>query len=70
MDRLDAVDSALWFAEDTQTPRNVGGVAIFQPPADGFDHERLVRLIRNRIAHVPRYRQRLREVPGGLSVLR
>ena len=67
MDRLDAVDSALWYAEDTQTPRNVGGVAIFQPPADGFDHERLVRLIRNRIAHVPRYRQRLREVPGGLS---
>lgn len=66
-DRLDAVDAALWFAEDAQTPRNVGGVAIFRPPQDGFDHERLVRLIRNRIAHVPRYRQRLREVPFGLS---
>lgn len=67
VDRLDAVDTALWFAEDAQTPRNVGGVAIFRPPAGGFDHERLVRLIRNRIAHVPRYRQRLREVPFGLS---
>lgn len=67
MDRLDAVDAALWFAEDAQTPRNVGGVAIFRPPEGGFDHERLVRLIRNRIAHVPRYRQRLREVPAGLS---
>ncbi|MED5527410.1 MAG: wax ester/triacylglycerol synthase domain-containing protein, partial [Actinomycetota bacterium] len=67
MDRLDATDSALWFAEDTSTPRNVGGVAIFRPPEGGFDHERLVRLIRNRIAHVPRYRQRIREVPLGLS---
>lgn len=67
MDRLDAIDAAIWFAEDAQTPRNVGGVAIFRPPAGGFDHERLVRLIRNRIAHVPRYRQRLREVPWGLS---
>ena len=67
MDRLDATDSALWFAEDTSTPRNVGGVAIFRPPEGGFDHERLVRLIRNRIAYVPRYRQRIREVPLGLS---
>lgn len=67
MDRLDAIDAALWFAEDSRTPRNVGGVAIFRPPASGFDHEQLVRLIRNRIAHVPRYRQRIREVPLGLS---
>jgi WS/DGAT/MGAT family acyltransferase len=67
MDRLDAIDAAIWFAEDAVTPRNVGGVAIFRPPAGGFDHESLVRLIRNRIAHVPRYRQRLREVPWGLS---
>lgn len=67
MDRLDAVDAALWFGEDAATPRNVGGVAIFRPPESGFDHERLVRLIRSRIAHVPRYRQRIREVPWGLS---
>jgi diacylglycerol O-acyltransferase len=67
VDRLGSVDTALWFGEDAQTPRNVGGVAIFRPPAGGFDHERLVRLVRNRIAHVPRYRQRLREVPWGLS---
>lgn len=67
VDRLEPIDTALWFGEDVQTPRNVGGVAIFRPPAGGFDHERLVRLIRNRIAHVPRYRQRLREVPWGLS---
>ena len=42
MDRLSAIDAAIWFAEDVQTPRNVGGVAIFRPPVGGFDHERLV----------------------------
>ena len=46
---------------------NVGGVAIFRPPPEGFDHERLVALIRRRIAFVPRYRQRVREVPFGIS---
>jgi diacylglycerol O-acyltransferase / wax synthase len=40
---------------------------IFEPPGDGFDYEKLVALISDRIAFVPRYRQRLRSVPGGLS---
>ena len=44
-----------------------GGVAIFRPPPGGFDHERLVRLIRQRIPFVPRYRQRVREVPFGVA---
>ena len=39
---------------------------LFDPPADGFDYERLVNLVSNRIAFVPRYRQRVRQVPGGL----
>ncbi len=45
---------------------HVGGVALFQAPAEGFDYDRLVRLIKTRIALVPRYRQRIRWVPGGL----
>jgi WS/DGAT/MGAT family acyltransferase len=44
-----------------------GGVAIFSPPADGFDHERLVRLIAQRLPYVPRYRQRVRPVPFGIA---
>lgn len=67
MDRLSALDASFLYLEDASTPMNVGGVAIFRPPAEGFNHERLVALIRRRIAFVPRYRQRVREVPFGIS---
>ncbi|MGH3330290.1 MAG: WS/DGAT/MGAT family O-acyltransferase, partial [Nocardioidaceae bacterium] len=40
---------------------------IFEPGAEGFDYERLVALIADRIAFVPRYRQRIRTVPGRLA---
>ena len=46
---------------------HVGSVMVFQPPDDGFDYDRLVSLISARIAFVPRYRQRVREVPGRLA---
>ena len=46
---------------------HVGGVLLFEAPEAGFDYDRLVRLIRNRIAFVPRYRQRVRWIPGRLS---
>ena len=65
--RMSALDASFLFMEDASTPMHAGGVAIFTPPADGFDHERLVRLIRQRIPFVPRYRQRIREVPFGLA---
>ncbi len=67
MDRLSALDASFLYLEDASTPMNVGGVAIFRPPADGFNHERLVALISRRMAFVPRYRQRVREVPFGIS---
>ena len=35
--------------------------------ASGFDHETLIRLIGDRIAFVPRYRQRVRRVPGHVA---
>ena len=46
---------------------HVGSVMVFQPPDEGFDYDRLVLLITNRIAFVPRYRQRIREIPGRLA---
>ncbi len=55
------------YLEESTTPMHVGGVALFQAPAEGFDYDRLVRLIKTRIALVPRYRQRIRWVPGGLG---
>ena len=47
---------------------HVGSVMVFDSRrSDGFDYDRLVQLISARIAFVPRYRQRIREVPGRLA---
>ena len=46
---------------------HVGSVMVFQPRDSGFDYDRLVSLISNRISFVPRYRQCVREVPGRLA---
>jgi len=46
---------------------HVGSVMVFQPRSGGFDYDRLVSLISNRISYVPRYRQCVREVPGRLA---
>lgn len=45
---------------------HVGSVMIFEPPEGGFEYEHLVSLVSNRIAFVPRYRQKVRQVPGRL----
>jgi len=66
-DRLSAMDVSFFYLEGRTTPMHVGGLAIFQLPADGFDYERLVDLIEERIPLVPRYRQKVRFVPGHLA---
>lgn len=66
-DRLNALDVSFLYMEEATTPMHVGGVAIFQPAEAGFDYDRLVQLIKGRIALVPRYRQRIRWVPGNLA---
>ena len=54
-------------ALDTQhTPAHVSAVDIFTLP-DDFDFDRLVTIIEDRLAYVPRYRMRLRSVPGALA---
>jgi diacylglycerol O-acyltransferase len=66
-DRLTSLDASFLYLEESTTPMHVGSVMVFQPPDQGFDYDRLVALITNRIAFVPRYRQRIREVPGRLA---
>ncbi len=66
-DRLSALDTSFLHLEDATTPMHVGSVMVFDPPRGGFDYDRLVTLIAERIALVPRYRQRVREVPGRLA---
>jgi len=66
-DRLSPLDVSFLYMETTTTPMHVGGVCVFEPPAAGFDYDRLVELISQRIGLVPRYRQKVKWVPGRLA---
>ena len=66
-ERLRPRDLAFLAAESPTTPMHNATVEIFDPGDSGFDHDRLVELIADRIAFVPRYRQRLQVVPGRLA---
>ena len=66
-DRLSSLDTSFLHLEDATTPMHVGSVMVFDAPSGGFDYESLVSLISQRIAYVPRYRQRVKTVPGGLG---
>ena len=66
-DRLSTLDVSFLYLEEATTAMHVGGVALFKVPEGGFDYDTLVHLIRRRIAFVPRYRQRIRWVPGHLA---
>ena len=66
-ERLSALDASLLYLEDATTPMHVGGVAVFRRPRSGFDHDRLISLIEQRLPLVPRYRQRVVHVPGHLA---
>ncbi len=66
-DRMRAEDVALLVAETSRAPRQVAVVMLLDPGDEGFDHDRLRRLIDDRIALVPRYRQRVQQVLGGLA---
>ena len=66
-DRLSPLDVSFLYMETPTTAMHVGGVAIFEPPKEGLDYDRLVELISRRIALVPRYRQKVRFIPGRLA---
>jgi diacylglycerol O-acyltransferase len=66
-ERLRARDLAFLTAETPTSPRHNATVEVFDPGGSGFDHATLIRLIGERIAFVPRYRQRVRRVPGHLA---
>jgi len=66
-ERLRPDDLAFLVTESASTPMHNATLEVFEPPPDGFDYDRLVGLIGDRIAFVPRYRQRIRTVPGYLA---
>ncbi|GMA18561.1 wax ester/triacylglycerol synthase family O-acyltransferase [Arsenicicoccus piscis] len=67
-DRLTALDASFLYVETPATAMHTGSVMVFQPPSGGFDYARLLNLVANRITYVPRYRQKIKEVPGRLSL--
>ena len=66
-ERLRPRDLAFLATESPTTPMHNATVEIFDPGDSGFDYDRLVELVADRIAFVPRYRQRLQAVPGRLA---
>jgi diacylglycerol O-acyltransferase / wax synthase len=66
-ERIRPRDLAFLTAETASTPLHNATIEIFEPGDSGFDYDRLVALIQDRISFVPRYRQRVRTVPGHLA---
>ncbi len=66
-ERLSALDVSFLYVEGPTTPMHVGGVATFAALPPDIDGDRLLERIAARIVTVPRYRQKVRFVPGGLA---
>jgi diacylglycerol O-acyltransferase len=66
-DRLSPLDASFLFVEESTTPMHVGGLMTFDD-TPAFDADRFVAQIGERLASVPRYRQKIREVPVHLGL--
>jgi diacylglycerol O-acyltransferase / wax synthase len=66
-DRLSPLDASFLFMEEPTTAMHVGGLMTFDA-TPAFDPDRFVALIGDRLSAVPRYRQKIREVPGRLGL--
>ncbi|NUS74249.1 MAG: wax ester/triacylglycerol synthase family O-acyltransferase [Corynebacteriales bacterium] len=66
-DRLSSLDASFFYAEQPNTPLQVGQVAVFRPERGRFSYQKFVELITERVIRVPRFQQKLREVPLRLS---
>jgi WS/DGAT/MGAT family acyltransferase len=58
-------DAMFLHVENDVTPMHIGGVSIFEGPPPGFDE--LLEMVRSKLPSVPRYRQKVRFVPLGMS---
>ncbi len=67
-DRLSALDASFLFAEDGATSSmHVGALAVFVEPEGGIDFDALEQYVGTRLVAVPRFRQCVRTVPGGIA---
>ncbi|WP_409332178.1 WS/DGAT/MGAT family O-acyltransferase [Trujillonella humicola] len=65
LERLTTIDASFLYLEEPDAPMHVAGVLLLEPPAGGLDA--LAALVEARLPLVPRYRQRVLEVPGRLA---
>ena len=65
MDRMSPLDASFLHIEDENSHMHIGSVAIFDGPPPGYDE--ILRMVRGKLPLVPRYRQKVRFVPGRLA---
>src|SRR3954466_7633033 len=65
VERLTALDASFLYLEERDTPMHVGGVLLLDAPPVGL--AAIESLVEARLPLVPRYRQRVLEVPGHLA---
>jgi diacylglycerol O-acyltransferase / wax synthase len=65
MDRLSPLDSLFLHVEDGVTHMHIGSCAIFEGPAPPY--EKVLKLVERKLPRLPRYRQKVRFVPGELG---
>jgi WS/DGAT/MGAT family acyltransferase len=64
-ERVSAADVGFLHRETRTSPQHTGGIVVLD--AGALDYDRLVRLLEERISLAPRYRQKVRTVPGHLA---
>jgi diacylglycerol O-acyltransferase len=65
VNRMSAQDAMFLHVENDVTPMHIGGVSIFQGPPPGFGE--LTAMVAGKLHHTPRYREKVRFVPFGIS---
>lgn len=66
-DRLTSLDASFLYLEEATTSMHVGSVMVFRPPDGGFDYDQLVHIVESRIGAIPRFRQKVVDVPGRIA---
>ncbi len=64
--RLSSQDAAFFHVEEDSAPAHLCTLGVFERAGARVAYEQLLALVEARLARVPRYRQRVREVAGGL----
>lgn len=65
--RLSPPDASFFRLENTATPMYVGSLSILRRPRAGLSYDTLLATVEQRLPQIPRYRQKVRQVPVGTA---